>query len=434
MLYNYRVFLYPQLSTSEWRETMKKSVKNLSALLALLMMSSAFAVTASAADSTFIKVKSDSAKTETVIDEAEEAASAGNILKTTGWVKTDAPILSDDSSYVTKAKNVVIKAPAAPVTKKIYKNEKPVTIKGGKYYSKKDAEKELKNFFDSHTYDIVLYEDDERIFCDGAYFVSTDNKVVYYDYTTGRLVANDSGTASVYVYTNGGVPFFRLNVQVVNKPGKNPTVVDLIADEWHLDGAGDTTTFTIKSDKYKAEDFKFYIAHGKDIASITKSGKLKVTGKGPIVVRAMHKDYPDVCGETIIYAGDYMSAFQEGYYTYKDNKYTTHYWGYDIGDFRDCTINGWIKSAEGIFIPVLKKFEGTVIREDGYKKETTIVTSTNVTVADLIREAYGDKKDMYTIIDKYNLFKGKDYKKVQVTGDDFDYIKFILSQAYDWCD
>ncbi len=409
---------------------MKKSVKNLSALLALLMMSSAFAATASAADTTFIKTKTE--KTETVIDEAEgSAAEIGNILKTSGWVKTDATILSDDSSYVTKAKNVFVKPAKNGVTKKIYKNEKPVTIKGGKYYSKKDAEKELKKYFDSHTYDIVLYEDDERIFCDGAYFVSTDNEVVYYDYRTGRLVANDSGTASVYVYTAGGVPFFRLDVQVVNKPGKNPTVVDLTADEWHLDGAGDTTTFTIKSSKYKAEDFNFYIAHGNDIASITKSGKLKVTGNGPIVVRVMHDDYPDVYGETILYAGEYVSAFNEGYYTYKDNCYSTYYWGNDIADFRDCTIKGWIKSAEGIFVPVLKKFEGTVVREDGTKTETTILTSTNVTVADLIREAYGDKDDLYYIINKYNLFKGKDYINTKVTYDDFDYIKFILSQMID---
>ena len=405
---------------------MKKSVKNLSVLLALLMMSSAFAATASAADTTFIKTKTE--KTETVIDEAEDSkAEIGNILKTSGWVKTDAPILSDDSSYVTKAKNVVVKSSSA-VTKKIYKNEKPVTIKGGKYYSKKDGEKELQKYFDSHTYDIVLYEDDERIFCEGAYFVSTDNKVVYYDYTTDRLVANDSGTASVYVYTSGGVPFFRLDVQVVNKPGKNPTVVDLTADEWHLDGAGDTTTFTIKSTKYKAEEFNFYIAHGSDIASITKSGKLTVTGNGPIVVRARHKQFPDVYGETTLYAGEYVSAFNEGYYTYKDNCYSTHYWGNNIADFRDCTIKGWIKSAEGIFVPVLKKFEGTVVGADGTKKVTTILTSTNVTVADLIREAYGDKDDLYYIINKYNLFKGKDYTKVAVDYDDFDYIKFILSQ------
>jgi len=411
-------------------ETMKKSVKNLSALLALLMMSSAFAATASAADTTFIKTKTESSKTETVINEAEETASAGNILKTSGWVKTDATILSDDSSYVTKAKNVVVKSTGA-VTKKIYKNEKPVSIKGGKYYSKKNAEKELEKYFDSHTYDIVLYEDDERIFCDGAYFVSTDNKVVYYDYTTGRLVANDSGTASVYVYTNGGVPFFRLDVQVVNKPGKNPTVVDLIPDEWHLDGAGDTTTFTINGNGYDADEFNFYIAHGSGIASITKSGKLTVTGNGPIVVRATHKKYSNVCGETILYAGEYVSAFHEGYYTYKDNCYSTYYWGNAIDDFRDCTVKGWIKSAEGIFVPVLKKFEGTVVREDGTKRETTILTSTNVTVADLIREAYGDKNDLYYIINKYNLFKGKDYINTKVTYDDFDYIKFILSQMID---
>ena len=413
-------------------EPMKKSVKNLSAILALLMMSSAFAATASAADTTFIKVKNE--KTETVIDEAEEAASAGNILKTSGWVKTDAPILSDDSSYVTKAKNVFVKPAKDVAVKKIYKNEKPVTIKNGKYYSKKDAEKELKNYFDSHTYDLYLYEDDERIICDGAYFVSTDSDVIYYDYRTGRLVANDSGNASVYVYTNGGVPFFRLDVCVTNHPGKNPTVVDLIADKWHLDGAGDTTTFTIKSDKYEAEDFNFTISHGKDIASITKDGKLTVTGNGPIVVSAIHKRYSNVCGETLIYAGEYVSAFHDGYYTYKDNKYTTHYWGYDIGDFRDCYINGWIKSTEGIFVPVLKKMVAPVVHTNGTVKDTIVVTSDKVSVADLIREAYGDKDDLYYIINKYNLFKGKDYTKVEVTYDDFDYIKFILSQAYDWCD
>jgi len=409
---------------------MKKSVKNLSALLALLMMSSAFAATASAADSTFIKTK-----TETVIDEAEGSkADIGNVLKTSGWVKTDAAILSDDSSYVTKAKTVFVKSANTASAKKIFKNEKPFVISEGKYYSKKDAEKELQKYFSDHTYDLTLCEGDERVFCDGAYFVSTDNDVVYYDYKTGRLVANDSGTAYVYVYTNGGVPFFRLDVQVVSVPWNNPTVVDLVPGEWHLDGAGDTTKFTVKSSKYDEDEFWYTIAHGSDIASITKDGVLKVTGSGPIVVRATHKKYSNVYGETILYSGKYVSSFYDGYYTYKDNCYTTHYWGYDVRDFNDCYINGWIKSKEGIFVPVLKKSTGTIVREDGTKRESIIISSENVSVADLIRDAYGDKDDMYYIIDKYNLFKGKDYKKVKVTYDDFDYVKFVLSQAYDWCD
>jgi len=412
---------------------MKKSVKRLSAFLAVLMMSSAFAVSASAADTTFIKVKNTS---EAVVDEAVETAEetlvvkSGNdtsILKTSGWVKTDSGILEDDDKtiYVGEAKNYMVKRPSYGVVK-VDKNKKPLVINGGKYYSKEDADKEIKKYFDDHTYDLYLYEGDERTFCDGAYFVSTDSDVVYYDYKEGRLVAEDSGSASVYVYTKGGVPFFRLDVQVINKPGSTWSVLDLVPDKWQLDGKGDTTGFTVVTDKnYKADDFYFSIAHGDEIASITKSGKLTVDGNGPIVVRVALKSNPNICGEALLYSGEYVSSFYDGYYTSTGNKYVTNYWGcdYDIADFRDCSIKGWIKSQEGIFIPVLKKTEATI---DG--EETTVVTIDKVTIADLIRDAYGDKEDLYEIIVKYNLFKDKDYLKDILTYDDFDYLKFLLSQ------
>jgi len=309
---------------------------------------------------------------------------------------------------------------------KVSKKEKPLTIAGGKYYSKKDAEKEIAKYFEDHTYDLDLYEGDERIFCEGAYFVSTDSDVVYYDYKEGRLVANDSGSASVYVYTKGGVPFFRLDVHVINKLGSKYSILDLVPDKWQLEGKGDTTTFTVVTDgSYKAEDFYFTIAHGEEIASITKSGKLTVDGNGPIVVRVALKSNPNICGEALLYSGEYVSSFYDGYYTSTGNKYVTNYWGcdYDIADFRDCSIKGWIKSQEGIFIPVLKKTEATI---DG--EETTVVTIDKVTIADLIRDAYGDKEDLYEIIVKYNLFKDKDYLKDILTYDDFDYLKFLLSQ------
>ncbi len=415
---------------------MNKNVKRLSVFLAALMMSSAFAASVSAIDTSFIKVKNTGAS---VVDEAAEAAAEiaaetpandTSVLKSSGWVKTDSGILEDtDSKYVFKAENIFVKKAPDTTVKKIYKNQKPLTVDGGKYYSKKDAEKELEKFYEEHTYDFYMYRGDERTFCEGAYFVSSDNDVVYYDYKTGSLVAKGSGNAYVYVYTKGGVPFFRLDVNVINKPGSTYSTLELIPDEWHLDGAGDTTGFTVVTDKdWDADDFNFKIAHGSDIASITKSGKLKVTGTGPIVVRVYHKDNANICGEALLYSGEYVSYFYDGYYKYDGGKYVTSYWGkdYDIGDLRDCYVNGWIKSKEGMFIPVLKKSEATV---EG--KETTIVTYENVSIADLIRDAYGDKEDLYEIIDKYNLFKGKDYKKNIVTDDDFDYIKFILSQMID---
>lgn len=432
---------------------MNKSVKRLSAFLAVLMMSSAFAASVSAADNTFIKVKNSDSEsvldeaegsgvkvvknsTAAIVDEAEEDTDevTAPVFKNNGWIKPESGTLSAaNTGYVSNINNIFVKKTST--ANKIYKNEKPCTIEGGKYYSKKDAEKELASYFDSHTYEVSMYEGDERIICEDVYFVSSDNDVVYYDYSADRLVANDSGSAYVYVYTKGGVPFFRLDVNVVNKTVGRYSTIDLIPDEWHLDGNGDTTTFTIVTDgNYDADDFELSIEHGKKIASITKEGRLKVTGNGPIIVRASLKDNANVYGETLLYAGQYISSFYDGYYTYSGNKYVTNYWGYDIADVRDCYINGWIKSKEGIFVPVLKKSTGTVVKADGTEKDTTIVSYGNVSVADLIRDAYGDKDDLYDIIDKYNLFKGKDYKKNLVTYDDFDYIKYILSQAYDWCD
>ncbi len=420
---------------------MNKNAKRLSALLAVLMMSSSFAATVSAADTTFIKPNK---KTEAVLTEASGIVDStvenevSNVLKTSGWVKTDASILED------AAKNIFIKpSPEKTPVKHIYKNEKPCVVTG-KYYSKADAEKELKAYFDAHTYELFLNEGDARLFCDGAYFVSTDENIVYYDYASDRLIANEHGNASVYVYTKGGVPFFRLDVKVVHQLGSGYSVVDVVPEDWRLDGAGDTTTFTINSAKYDADEFKFSIVHGNDIASITKDGKLKVTGNGAIVVRASLKKNANVYGEALLYAGEYVSSFYDGYYTHttvkpsKPNKYNfcdkymTYYWGhdYDIGDIRDCYISGWIKSYDGILIPVLKKSEGTVVKADGTKYETTIVSSDKVTVADLLRDAYGDKEELYKIITKYNLFKGKDWSKPYVTYDDFDYVTYILSQAW----
>lgn len=408
---------------------MNKNAKRLSVVLAALMMSSAFAASASAIDTSFIKVKNTSAA---VIDETPAAAAVvvetpandTAVLKTSGWVKTDAGILSDaDATLTGKVEKEVFKKGVIKVTK----NEKPLYIHGGKYYSKKDAEKELKKFYEEHTYDFYMYRGDKRTFCEGAYYVSSDPDVVYYDYKTETLVAKDSGKAEVYVYTKGGVPFFCMNVNVINKPGSTYSTLELIPDEWHLDGAGDTTGFTVVTDKnWTAEDFHFTIAHGEEIASISKkTGKLEVSGNGPIVVRVYHKENPNICGEALLYSGKYSTYFYDGYYKYDGHKYYTNYWGhdYDIGDIRGCYINGWIKSAEGIFIPVLKKSEATI---EG--KDTTIVYYDNVSIADLLRDAYGDKEDLYKLITKYNLFKDKDILKDVVTWGDFDYVKYILSQ------
>ena len=128
---------------------MNKNVKRLSVFLAALMMSSAFAASASAIDTSFIKVKNTGAE---VIDETPAAAAEAvvetpandtAVLKTSGWVKTEAGILDGtESGSVFKASDYYVKK-AADVVKKTEKNQKVLYIPGGKYYTKKDAEKEL---------------------------------------------------------------------------------------------------------------------------------------------------------------------------------------------------------------------------------------------------------------------------------------------------
>ena len=114
---------------------MNKNVKSLSVFLAALMMSSAFAASASAIDTSFIKVQNTGAA---VIDEtpaAEEVVAAEipandtAVLKTSGWVKTEAGILEDTKdNFIFKAKdNYVTKAPG--VVKKVEKNQKPLETK-----------------------------------------------------------------------------------------------------------------------------------------------------------------------------------------------------------------------------------------------------------------------------------------------------------------
>ena len=412
-----------------WEEHMNKNVKRLSAFLAVLMMSSAFAASASAADLSAILKGANSTVTAPAIadDPVETTVKTNNtILGSIGVVKNTGSILdkvttsTDSTVFKVNGTNVQKITPAQP------KKEKPLTIRGGKFYSKFDAEKELEKFYQKNTHDFYMYRGDERTFCDDVYYVSTDSKVVYYDYKQGCLVAADSGHAYVYVYTTGGVPIFRLNVNVINKPGSTYSTLELIPKEWHLDGAGDTTTFTVVSDKYKnADDYKFKIEHGEEIASITKSGKLTVDGVGPIVVSVSLKSNPNICGEALLYSGEYVSAFYDGYYSCVGGKYQTNYWGcdYDIADFGNCSIKGWIKSEEGMFIPVLKKEEATI-----GGKDTTIVYYDNVSIRDLLFGAYGNKTDIYDVIKKYNLFKGKDILKDTVTWSDFDYVKFVLSQ------
>ncbi len=314
---------------------------------------------------------------------------------------------------------------------------KPCGLSGAKYYSKSDAKDALEKYFKENSYDLYMTEGQEKTFCEDAYFYSTDPEVVYYDYRSGTLVAGKRGSADVYVYTTGGVPFFKLNVNIDRKTAgkKDYPTLDVVPDTWRLD-IGETTEFTVTaSDGKEYDDIEFSIRFGAKRATMTQvSHKLTAEKNGAVVVYAYSKSHPEISGETIIYIGSYEYTVLDGYWSYGKNCinikdwYCDWYCDYDFYSY----ITGWIKSAEGIFIPVVK-LRDAVVDDDGEKRETTIATVGTMTYLDLIRDAYGDKDVFLSILKKYNLAKyGINYTDGKFSSIDPRY--FYMAQIFKFVD
>lgn len=429
---------------------MKKNIKKASLLLAALTLSSAFASTVSAG--VFIErpdadeVKCPVCDTVIDLDACKKDTTTTTKPTTVGSFILNAAFDTGVKKYKNNKGNLVLNSvkgdpndPGAiwvenesfqkvPVTKK-YPCKQPgdSIVIGGKYYTTANAKKELEKYFDENSYDMYFNAGDERTFCEGAYFYSTDTDVVYYDYKTGKLVANGVGSADVYVYTRGGVPFFRLDVSVGRK-STTPSL-EVIPEKWHLD-IGDTTTFKIvASDGKVYDDIQLSIWKGDDKATLGgQSGKLTAEKNGAVVIHASSKSNRDIYGDALVYIGDYTGAVTDGCWKKCDNGIRVDKWNYNVCDFAG-KINGWIKSADGIMIPVIKVEEATVVDKDGSEKESTVVTGGTVSVLDLLKDAYGDKDEVTEIIKKYNLLKyGISYDKGILSIDDLDLRNFILSQ------
>lgn len=286
---------------------------------------------------------------------------------------------------------------------------KPCGLYGAKYYTKADAQAAIEEYFKANTYDIYMTEGQSKTFCEDAYFYSDTPDVAYYDYRNGTIVAEGNGSAEVYVYTKGGVPFFKLNVYVSRKfsnTKENPTLT-VTPDEWRLD-VGEKTGFTVtSSDGKEYDDIVLSVKLGAKRVELTQvTNELTAKKNGAVVVYAYSKSNPDICGETILYIGQYEYMIREGCWNYDKDciKVNDWYCGWSCDyDFYSC-VTGWIKSAEGIFIPVVK-LKDAVVDDDGTLRDTTIATFGKVSYLDLLRDAYGDKELMASIIEKYNLYK-----------------------------
>ncbi len=282
---------------------------------------------------------------------------------------------------------------------------------GAKYYSRTDAKKALEEYFAENTYDMYMYEGQEKTFCSDAYFYSSDPETVYYDYKSGTLVANKGGTAHIYVYTEGGVPFFKLNVYVDRDfyHKETPATLNIVPDSWRLE-VGESTKLTITASDGKVyDDIVVKIASGKDKVKIGMvSGKLTAEENGAVVVHAYSKSHSSVNGDALIYIGPYTNAITDGGWKWTNNSgcISVDKWCPSTdwcGNKYSC-VNGWIKSKEGILIPVIKVMDVTV-NDKGETYDTTAVIPGSMSYIDLLRQAYGCKDDVCDIIDRYNFYK-----------------------------
>lgn len=378
---------------------MKKTVKALSFILAAVTLMSSTATLASAGN---IWKNEDSLKKESsAIEETVEEKKTGNHV----FLGSTASSKSGSNIFVQKKEDNTSRYPFEIKTT----FGRPCGLYGAKYYSKADAKDALEKYFKENSYDLYMTEGQEKTFCNDAYFYSTDTDVVYYDYRSDTLVAEENGTADVYVYTSGGIPFFKLHVTVDRKTAgkKDYPTLDVVPDSWRLD-IGETTKFTVTaSDGKEYDDLEFSVKFGAKRVSLTQvSHKLTAEKNGAVVVYVYSKSHPEICGETLIYVGPYEYTIRDGYWSYDKDCICVKDWYRDWccdGDFRSY-ITGWVRSAEGIFIPVIK-FANAVVDDNGEKRETTIAKVGTMSYIDLIRGAYGDKALIASIIKKYNLEK-----------------------------
>ena len=356
------------------------------------------------------------------------ASEGGSIYKAEQTLVVTRPVITVKPSVKpgTIVKPGIVVKPGVTIVKPGYPS-----IIGGKYYTIAEAKEYLAKYFENNTYEITMKEGDTRTFQAGSYFISSDPGVAYYDYEAGKIIANDSGAADIYVCTKGGIPYFRLRVNVVNSyvnNGKEAAYLKLEAADWQL-SVGEKTTITAAASNGKTyDDILFTVDFGADSATVgARSGSFRADANGPVIVRAYSKSNPSVRGEALLFVGDYKNYVYDGYWTVTEGGIRVDWWG-STDVVIDCYsyIAGWIQVDEdGLLIPVVKKLEAT--NTEGEK--TTVLTGDVLDYTDLLKEAYGSKYDLATIIKKYNLYKNG-LSENKVTIGDIDYGKIFLGQIF----
>lgn len=284
-------------------------------------------------------------------------------------------------------------------------------LAGGKYYSIADARAEIENYLSRNAYNLIMIEGERRTICTGAYYVSSNPSVAYFDTASGKLVANHNGSATVYVYTNGGVPIARLDVSVLVRTifDQKNDILYVSTDAWNI-GIEEATLCSVKSASGKTyNDILYKVIRGFDYGRVgEENGKISGKANGPVIVRAYSKSNPDVYGDVLVYVGSLTAAVFDGYWTTCPNGIQVTSWGYDVSDYiaaQNAIVNGWIKSAEGIFIPVIRLTDAVRTNDDGTTEKTKVLYGDTLSYLDLLRLAYTDRTNLHKVLAGYNTVK-----------------------------
>ncbi len=287
-------------------------------------------------------------------------------------------------------------------------------LPGGKYYPSNMVD--LNKFFKKHNFEITMNKGQVQLMNANykMYSASTNVVRVYNDGTNQVMEAVGEGSAYVYFYTNGGVPFLRLTVNV--KDAGKPTtstipVVDIRPAQWSLSKVGDSTSVSVYATEAFSKDIELKVVYGS--ATINENVVI-AKSTGPIILRAYSASNPAVCGYAVLYVGQYTSSIVDGSWKPTQNGICGNIWNPNLWCEDGYTVCGWIE-VNGIYIPVIKKCE----KPETILPPTGVIPSKIFTLRELIALCRGDLELVLDVIEAYkeNGFSYYDEKYTQIIKD-----------------
>jgi len=298
--------------------------------------------------------------------------------------KPTAPVESNSNVIITDSGSVTVKNPAI-----LGGYNKYQTICGTYYaYDKVD----INAFFNQNTMGMSLTLGEVQTFGTGFKMISSNSNVVrvYNDDRGQNVKAVGLGSADVYLYTGGGVPFMKISVTVVNPvytAYDKDNYININPSSWRIENAGSSVEVNvIATEKAANGGIKVEIVKGDGYLKDVDGKKLLfANSNGTIVLKASNVNNPNIKGYAIVYVGQYVDALYDGYWTSVNGNISCNYWNPYLWGCDGYKINGWVLTSSGTYLPVISKVETTTTKPNGDK-----ITTTTTVYNDLYDLLYGD--------------------------------------------